>query len=263
MALSGALERTQRQGSLAYSYQYTTPADIILGSGVVRLEVAGARHRIRSDFPCILSADGQNIAMLGLAPSPWFILERNVRFLEVRLAPNFGGGGQDEAEARHGVFVVESIGGDQGFTEYPEPWMLPAHCYEFSAGIPALGVGLQNVAQGVASWQVNTRLPTEFYITGLSYFRRLDSDLTPVSSEIAGLILSKTNVPVGDQENLLAATGSLAALCNASFPYTKLPLASLFAVYAAETPQLNWQFHRASNAAATTLVWHLTGTVRW
>lgn len=263
MALSGALERTRLQGHLGYSYQWTTPADIFSAGGTVRLEVVGARHRIRSDFPCTLSADGQRIPMFGLSPSPWFVLERNVRFFEISLPAGFGAASVDEAEARHGLFVVESVGSDQAFVDYPQPWMLPAHTYEFSVAIPALAVGVQTLTQGVATWQVNTRLPTEFYLTGIHYLRRLDSDLTPTDTPIAGLIMSKSNLPVGDAENLAAVTGTFGGQGGEGFPYTKIPLASIFSDYAGEVPVIQWQFHRGSNAAATTLVWHVMGTVRW
>lgn len=257
-------------GTLRTIRSVATPPGIIKAGGEIVFDVRGASlHRIRSDFPAIVLFDGSPVSPEGLVPAGiWHTVRRDARFLIVRLAAGYGAAGATEAYARHGALVCESVSGDQLLPEPVDPRLLPPHCYEFAQTIGDAAVGVVGISQVESNWHINGKLPTEIYVTGVSWLRRIASTLSPAGAGSAALLtLLKTNTPAGDQKVLLSANaaGSSTLPPNGggmAFDHHKLPLASLFQQYAAETPVLNWQVH-VDTVAGTTLVWYVTCTVRW
>lgn len=225
--------------------------------------VRGNRFRLRSDFPVYLTFDGQPIGPMGkpIFP-PWhtFTLPgepNKVRRVNFRLPVGFGGSGNDAAPgaltqsqllSRHGTCVLEAV--DDGVAEPVElnPDRMPVRTMTVDTADIAV-----NAAGGLtwtpahtidrATWSArhNGYLPDDIWVKSFSLFIFSGGASTipaPVGEFVTMIEMFKVNSPVGDDNNGLIWACFDKPYQTHQVNNMKLPLRSLYAPYAAETPSL-------------------------
>jgi hypothetical protein len=268
------------------AYHAISNVNIIKAGGSVTVAVNGYTHRIRSDFPVNLTFnDGSSRIVFGsdseaFQPNTaggWFILCKQLSTITLTLPAGFGGSGVPltQAKGHYGLCVIETEERYRGGNgESSEPWpidprLLSTHAYQFYEDTGIEQVGVVQSDHALASWQINGKLPTEFFVTAVSV-SMYEVEIQPQGNEQYTLIdgtsrvtcIRQANGTPDEREDLWSVSGMGAY--TVPFNYMKMPLAALLAPWASETPTIALEYtENRSDHQKRILNTVITGAVRW
>jgi len=255
--------------------------DIIRAGGSLTVRVNGHNHRVRSDYPVVLRFN-PNTGTRGLSmgtdsdtfmPNPnqgWFVYRQFADFVTLTLPPGYGGGplGKLETDGAYGLCVIESE--DKDAETWPvDPRLLVSHSFEFREDTGVDQVDIVQSDHFPAEFSINGKLPSEFYLTTVAIHQR-ETQIAPsnnphyriVNSATAIICFRQANGLASERCDLWAVAGE--GCYTVSFPFLKMPLASLFSPWAGETPTIAFEYTEARTThVQTQIVIRLTGAVRW
>lgn len=254
-------------------------ADIIRAGGRVTVKVNGWKHRIRSDYPVVLKFNPRGGIRSQLSsdtetflPNPaqaWYVYHKYCDTIELSLpGPGFGAGGKSEVEGFNGFCIIESE--DQDADLLPiDPRLLATHCYSFYEDTGVAQVDIVQADFPIASWLINGKLPSEFFVASVSVHKR-DSSIAPVNNPHYQMLdgtseitcFRQANGAAGERNDLWSVAG--AGAYTVSFPFLKMPLAALLAPWSVETPTIAFEYtENRTTHMQSQIVVKISGAVRW
>jgi len=263
-----------------YSFSSGDLLRAFVANGIgVRARVDGDVHRIRCDFPVDILADGVPISVRSrdsesFQPNPGaigsFVLRRPVKEFTIKHRTDWGST-YALAVGRYGMVSIESVSLADDLELLPiDPRDLPSHTYYFfeDTGVTQLDIVQSDHPFG-AEWTINGRLPRAFYLASVSVCKRESGNpsqanphyaLADGTTEIT--CFRQANGGASEREDLFSVAGMGAY--TVSFPFLKIPLASLLSPWQAESPTIAFEYtENRTTSFQSQIQTKLTGAVLW